>query len=185
MRNNQDLHFCCSVAPRSTEVEKTFRCLLDEDEDLSFIESVDSFTLTLHELGSKCGFTGEEYNHCLVDQFILGLRDRSTQNKLLQEPPMDLDAALFVALRFEAANSTMKKLKVEQFEVSQSVHSVGSRTQSKVCFSCNGYGHVSRECPPIKRQFRGVVLPRILMSFVTTVSVRTLRRPPSGRKKQS
>ena len=66
---------------------------------------------------------------------------------MLQEPTLDLDTALFVARRFEAANSTMKKLKVEQFEVSQSVRSVGSRAVSKVCFSCNSYGHVSRECP--------------------------------------
>ena len=78
-------------------------------------ESVDSFAINLCELGSKCGFRGEEYNHRLVDQFILGLRDRATQNKLMQEPPTDLDAALFVARRFEAANATMKKLKVEQF----------------------------------------------------------------------
>ena len=118
-------------------------------------ESVDSFALTLRELGSKCGFNGEEYNHHLVDQFILGLRDRSTQNKLLQEPPVDLDAALFVARRFGAANSTMKKLKVEHFEASQSVRSVGSRTASKVCFSCNGYGHVSRECPTRRKAVSG------------------------------
>ena len=66
-------------------------------------------------------FKGEEYNHHLVDEFILGLRDRTTQNKLLEEPHIDLYAALFVARRFEAANATMKKLKVEQFDVSKSV----------------------------------------------------------------
>ena len=118
-------------------------------------ESVDSFAINLRELGSKCGFRGEEYNHRLVDQFILGLRDRATQNKLLQEPPTDLDAALFVARRFEAANATMKKLKVEQFDVSQPVRPVGSRTTSKVCFSCNGYGHVSRECPTRRKAVTG------------------------------
>ena len=118
-------------------------------------ESVDSFAINLCELGSKCGFRVEEYNHRLVDQFILGLRDRAKQNKLLQEPPTDLDAALFVARRFEAANATMKKLKVEQFDVSQPVRSVGSRTTSKVCFSCNGYGHVYRDCPTRRKAATG------------------------------
>ena len=39
-------------------------------------ESVDSFALTLRELGSKFGFNGEEYNHRLAEQFILGFRHR-------------------------------------------------------------------------------------------------------------
>ena len=60
-------------------------------------ETVDSFAVALHEFGSKCGFTGAEYSHRIVDQFILELRDRSTQSKLLQEPPENVDAALLSA----------------------------------------------------------------------------------------
>ena len=53
-------------------------------------ESVDSFAVALREFGAKCGFQGEEYTNRLVDQFILGMKDRPTQNKLLQEPPDSL-----------------------------------------------------------------------------------------------
>ena len=66
--------------------------------------------------GAKCGFLGDEYSSRLVDQFILGLRVKATQNKLLQEPPTDLDSALLIARRFEAANATMKTLARETAE---------------------------------------------------------------------
>ena len=122
-------------------------------------ETVDSFAVALREFGSKCGFTGAEYSHRIVDQFILGLRDRSTQSKLLQEPPENIDAALLIARRFEAANATMMKLNAESFEAKQqpAVRSVGSTRPAKVCFSCSGYGHVARECPTIRKN---VAAPR-------------------------
>ena len=120
---------------------------------------MDSFAVALREFGSKCGFTGAEYSHRIVDQFILGLRDRSTQSKLLQEPPENIDAALLIARRFEAANATMMKLNAESFEAKQqpAVRSVGSTRPAKVCFSCSGYGHVARECPTIRKN---VAAPR-------------------------
>ena len=113
--------------------------------------SVDSYAVALREFGSKCGFKGDEYTNRLVDQFILGIKDRSTQNKLLQEPPSNLEDALSVARRFEAANATMQKLKAETFEASQpsgaQIGAVGSSGATKVCFNCNGYGHVAKQCP--------------------------------------
>ena len=46
-------------------------------------ESVDSFAVALREFGAKCGFKGEEYKNRLVDQFILGMKDRPTQKKTI------------------------------------------------------------------------------------------------------
>ncbi|CAB4041792.1 Hypothetical predicted protein [Paramuricea clavata] len=79
-------------------------------------ESVDSYAVSLREAGARCGFHGDEYSSRLVDQFILGLSDKATQNKLLQEPPNSLDDALLIARRFEAANATMKTLAREATE---------------------------------------------------------------------
>ena len=73
-------------------------------------ESVSSYGVALREAGAKCDFRGDEYANRLVDQFILGLRDRTTQSKLLQEPPNNLEDALLIARRFEAANATMQTL---------------------------------------------------------------------------
>ena len=107
-------------------------------------ETVDSFAVALREFGLKCGFTRAEYNHRSVDQFILGLRDRYTQSKLLQEPPENIDAILPSARRFEDA--MIMKLNAESFEAKQqpAVRSVGFMRPVKVCFSCSGYGHVAR-----------------------------------------
>ena len=85
----------------------------------------------------------------MVDQFILGLRDKAAQNKLLQEPPDSLDDALLISQRFEAANATMKTLDIEAVEKLNKVAigSVNSLNAAKTCYSCNGFGHVSRQCP--------------------------------------
>ena len=69
--------------------------------------------MALREAGAKCGFRGDEYASRLVDQFILGLRDRTTQSKLLQEPPSNLDNALLIARRFKAANAAMQTLALQ------------------------------------------------------------------------
>ena len=112
-------------------------------------ESVYSYAVSLREAGAKWGFHGDEYSNRLVDQFILGLNDKSTQTKLLQEPPNNLDEALLVARRFEAANATMKALAKEATEkLSQTtISSVKSLPNVKTCFSCNGFGHEAFQCP--------------------------------------
>ncbi len=114
-------------------------------------ESVDSYAIALREFGSKCGFKGEEYSSRLVDQFILGLKDRATQSKLLQEPPNTLDEAVLTARRFEAANSTMETLgkSAEAFAQPNVFQVAASRpvVSAKVCHKCNGWGHLANQCP--------------------------------------
>ena len=122
-------------------------------------ESVDSFAVALREFGAKCGFQGEEYTNRLVDQFILGMRDRPTQNKLLQEPPGTLEDAVLVARRFEAANSTIETLRAEAGSGSRQnrapIGAVNSNFAAKTCFNCNGFGHVAKQCPTYNEFKRG------------------------------
>eukprot|EP00794_Sanderia_malayensis_P014625 gene14625-16140_t len=114
-------------------------------------ESVDSFAVALREFGAKCGFQGEEYTNRLVDQFILGMKDRPTQNKLLQEPPESLEDAVLIARRFEAANSTIQTLRAEAGSAARQNHNqvgaVSSNVTAQTCFNCNGFGHVAKQCP--------------------------------------
>ena len=82
----------------------------------------------------------------------MGLRDKATQKKLLQEPPNSLDDTLLIARRFEAANATMKTLAREAVERLNKVNkvairSVNSLNATKTWYSCNGFGHASRQWP--------------------------------------
>ena len=106
-------------------------------------ETVDSFAIGLREYGAKCGFQGNEYNNRMVDQFILGLADKLTQTRLLQEPPDTLDGALVIARRFEAARSTMQTLRQDS-NMGRSM--AGSVNAEKVCFNCNQSGHIAKYC---------------------------------------
>ena len=121
-------------------------------------ESIDSYAVSLKEFGARCGFTGEEYSHRIIDQFILGIKDRATQNKLLQEPPKTIDEEVSVARRFEAANAMIQTLtaKTEVLSIanrSADVLQVGGVSNSsnlvsaEVCFKCNGWGHEAWQCP--------------------------------------
>ena len=53
-----------------------------------------------------------------------------------------------------AANATMMKLNGESLKAKQQpvVSSVGSARPAKVCFSCSGFGHISKECPTLRKR---------------------------------
>ena len=106
-------------------------------------ETVDSFAIGLREYGAKCGFAGNEYNNRLVDKFILGLLDKQTQTRLLQEPPGTLDEALVVARRFEAVRSTMQTLR---HDTNTGKSMAGAVHADKVCFNCNQSGNIAKYC---------------------------------------
>eukprot|EP00794_Sanderia_malayensis_P002500 gene2500-2883_t len=121
---------------------------------LLFNLSEDAFSL--REFGAKSGFQGEEYTNRLVDQFILGMKDRPTQNKLLQEPPESLEDAALIARRFEAANSTIQTLRAEagsaarqNYNQNQNPGVSSGINQSRpppTCYRCGRKDHISRFC---------------------------------------
>ena len=106
-------------------------------------ETVDAYSVSLRALAAKCDFRGSDYNNRVLDQFILGLQDKGTQNRLLQEPPSTVDEAIAVARRYEAARSTLDTLKHENLSRSSVVNPVRS---GKTCFVCHNPGHVARDC---------------------------------------
>ena len=106
-------------------------------------ETLDSFAVGLREYGAKCGFAGNECTNRLLDQFILGLLDKQTQTRLLQEPPGTLDEALVVARRFEVARSSMQTLR-QDTNTGRSL--AGAVYADKICYNCNQSGHIAKCC---------------------------------------
>ena len=89
-------------------------------------ETVDACSVSLRELAAKCDFHGSEYDNHLLDQFILGLQVKGTQNRLLQEPPSTVDEAIVVARRYKAAKSTLDSLKHESLSRSSVINPLRS-----------------------------------------------------------
>ncbi len=85
----------------------------------------------------------EIWSNRLVNQFILGLLDKQTQTRLLQEPTGTLHEALVVARRFEAAQSAMQTLQ-QDTNTGRSV--AGAVHAGKICFNCNQLGHTAKNC---------------------------------------
>ncbi|XP_065063834.1 uncharacterized protein LOC135690257 [Rhopilema esculentum] len=84
------------------------------------------------------------------------MRDRSTQTKLLQEPPTTLEEAVLVAQRFEAANSMIATLRAEATtnvawytQNRAPIGAVSSGQPTMTCFGCGGFGHMAKNCPSI------------------------------------
>ena len=106
-------------------------------------ETVEVYSVSLRALAAKCNFQGSDYNNRVLDQNILGLQDKGTQNRLLQEPPTTVDQAIVVAGRYEAARSTLDTLKHENISRSSVVNPV---RRGKTCFICHNPGHIARDC---------------------------------------
>ena len=112
-------------------------------------ETVDAYAVALRELGAKCEFEGSEYNNRVIDQFIVGVQNSALQNKLLQEPPIDLDSALLIARRFEAARATQSLFRAERQTA------VNATTTSSIkCYGCGAQGHIQRNCPSYSNGYK-------------------------------
>ena len=105
-------------------------------------ETVDACSVSLRELAAKCDFHGSEYDSHLLDQFILGLHDKGTQNWLLQEPSSTVAEAIVVARHYEAAKSTLDTLKHESLSRSSVI---SPERSGKTCFVCQSSCHIARD----------------------------------------
>lgn len=114
-------------------------------------ESVAEFQNTLRKLAETCDF-GDFRNEALRDMFVIGLRDRDTQKRLLGEDNLTLETAF---ARAQAAERTKKHVddmtgEVHKLQMSgkkQNISKANLSKGSRACYFCNEEGHFKAQCP--------------------------------------
>ena len=128
-------------------------------------ETVTMFLSELLRVAKHCEF-GDKLSVALRDQFVCGLRAEALQQKILAETDLTLDKAVRIAQAFESARQETIALRGDTrrhgsttdhetaFSMQSSSSGRSKTTQSdvKVCYRCNGKGHVPDKCQMKSRE---------------------------------
>lgn len=90
---------------KKVEIAERFRFYTAVQES----ESIAQFVARLKKLARHCNFGGK-LNEMIRDRLVCGIKDRSTQKKLLVESGLTLEKAVKVAVADEAANKDVAEL---------------------------------------------------------------------------
>ena len=115
-------------------------------------ESIVSFVAALRKLSLYCKY-GDGLSNALRDQFVFGLRNGSTQRRLLKDPNVTFDTAVEAAKLDETAAKDTVELQGGNLgaTASANVHKLAPRSSNKKsgkdrCFRCNQTSHKSNDC---------------------------------------
>ena len=89
-------------------------------------ESIDAYVTALCTLAKTCNFCDCMCDSILRDQIVLGVRDKHTRKRLLQERKLDLKKCIDICRSTEARNSQLKTISVAQ---SKDAHGVKDKQQ--------------------------------------------------------
>jgi len=134
-------------------------------------ESASEFLNALRKLAQSCKFEAFR-DEALRDMFVIGLRDRDTQKKLLSEKELTLTKAYAAAQAGELARKHVDDISGEvglhkmsvstpnSYSNSHKGKSKGNKSTGKgdkstdPCFICKEVGHWWRECPQRKKAYK-------------------------------
>lgn len=89
-------------------------------------KSIDAYVTALRTLEKTCNFCGCMHDSILRDRIVLGIRDKHTRKRLLQERKLDLKKCIDISRRTEATDSQLRTISASQ---SEDVHSVKDKQQ--------------------------------------------------------
>ena len=79
-------------------------------------ESIDAYVTALRTLAKTCNFCDCLRDSILSDRIVLGVRDKHTRKRLLQERKLDLKKCTDICRSTEATNSQLKTISAAQSE---------------------------------------------------------------------
>ena len=114
-------------------------------------ESVADYSAALRELSVHCSF-GQCLEHALRDQFIAGMKDSATQEKLFRRKVEDVtfNNAVLEAITAEKARSECRALREDNSNTIAALSSTKKSNKAPTCLSkCFGCGdmHYRKDCP--------------------------------------
>eukprot|EP00118_Oscarella_pearsei_P024262 m.302854 g.302854 ORF g.302854 m.302854 type:complete len:578 (+) comp40828_c0_seq12:43-1776(+) len=136
-------------APAPLQIAETVRFSRRYQEEG---ETIAQYLATLRHLSQHCAFP--DLDRALRDQFVSGLRNVATQQKLLGEKNLTLAVALRIATAMEAVKKQAPQLRVASAETQETIAAVqarvrrprGSSTKGVACYRCGKGGHAPDAC---------------------------------------
>ena len=114
------------------ELNETFERYNFNSRNQEENESIDANVTALRTLAKTCNFCDCMRDSILRDRIVLGVRDKHTRKRLLQERKLDLKKCIDICRSTEATNSQLKTISAAQ---SEDVHGVKDKQQlPKRCF---------------------------------------------------
>ena len=77
-------------------------------------ESIDAYVTALRTLAKTCHFCDCMHDSILRDRIVLGIRDKHTRKRLLQERKLDLKKCIDICRSTEATNSQLRPISASQ-----------------------------------------------------------------------
>ncbi|XP_054287883.1 uncharacterized protein LOC129003610 [Macrosteles quadrilineatus] len=93
-------------------------------------ENIDSFVTDLRDLSSSCEF-GQLTDSLIKDKLILGIRNRTLKDRLLQTKDLDLNKALEICRASETASKQLGDICSDTRSASIDVHKIASKDCKK------------------------------------------------------
>jgi hypothetical protein len=121
-------------------------------------ENSAEFLKELRRLSNTCEFPADFRDEVLRDMFVIGLRDRETQRKLLRREGLVLADAFKEAQAMERAKSQIDVMTNEVHRTyisnkgkSKSTSDSEPSKKAKPCFYCGEIGHWKKQCPKLAK----------------------------------
>lgn len=108
------------------ELNETFERYNFNSRNQEENESIDAYVTALRTLAKTCNFCDCMRDSILRDRIVLGIRDKHTRKRLLQERNLDLKKCIDICRSTEATNSQLKTISAAQ---SEDVHGVKDKQQ--------------------------------------------------------